>query len=116
MGGLTACFRQAIQSANPIVLRTVGGDPPEDLFEGFQWRGFGDACTAVAVCPIRPTKDESVMGLLMIGLNPRRPYDDDHRQFISLLHQKLTTGLASSVLFEEEARRGRNAAEQAAFD
>lgn len=114
--GLVACFRQAIQSVTPIVLRTAGSELPEDLFEGLQWRGFGDACTAVAVCSLRPTKDESVMGLLMIGLNPRRPYDDDYRQFISLLHQKLTTCLASSVLFEEEVRRGRNAAEQAAFD
>jgi hypothetical protein len=94
--GLMAYFRQAIQSTTPLVLRTAGGDLPEDLFEGFEWRGFGDACTAVAVFPLRPTKDGSVMGLLMIGLNPRRPYDEDHRQFISLLHQKLTLSLASS--------------------
>ena len=56
------------------------------------------------------------MGLLLLGLNPRRPYDNDYRQYISLLSQKLTTSLASIVLLEEEARRGRNAAEQAAYD
>lgn len=114
--GLIPCFREAVRSPNPIVVFTNDGSFPEHLLEGIQWRGFGDACTAVAICPLRPTKDESVMGLLMIGLNPRRPYDDDHRQFISLLYQKLATSLASSVLFEEEVRRGRNAAEQAAFD
>jgi PAS domain-containing protein len=56
------------------------------------------------------------MGLLVLGLNPRRPYDGDYQQFISLLRQKLGTTLASSILFEEEVRRGRNAIEQAAFD
>ena len=56
------------------------------------------------------------MGFLLLGLNPRRPYDNDYRQYVSLLSQKLATSLASIVLLEEEARRGRNAAEQAAFD
>jgi PAS domain-containing protein len=56
------------------------------------------------------------MGFLVLGLNPRRPYDNDYRQYISLLSQKLATSLASVVLIEEEARRGRNAAEQAAVD
>jgi signal transduction histidine kinase/CheY-like chemotaxis protein len=49
-------------------------------------------------------------------VDPRRPYDNDYRQYISLLSQKITTSLASTVLLEEEARRGRNMAEQAAYD
>ncbi|KAJ4133209.1 hypothetical protein NW754_016020 [Fusarium falciforme] len=56
------------------------------------------------------------MGILFLGLNPRRPYDNDYRQFISLLGQKLTSSLASTVLLEEEARRRRNVTEQAAYD
>jgi PAS domain-containing protein len=56
------------------------------------------------------------MGLLLLGLNPRLPYGNDYHQYISLLSQKLTTSLASIVLLEEEARRGRNAAEEAAYD
>ncbi|AEO65266.1 uncharacterized protein THITE_2076488 [Thermothielavioides terrestris NRRL 8126] len=93
------------------------GTWPPSLLEGLQWRGFeGDRCRAAVICPIRPTKEEDAMGLLLLGLNPRRPYDNDYRQYIALLSQKLATSLASVVLLEEEAKRGRNAAEQAAVD
>lgn len=113
--GLAPIFREALQSQYPLILQTQDGSLPEPLIQGLGWRGFGDACRSVVVCPIRPTRDENVMGLLVLGLNPRRPYDNDYRQYISLLNQKLTTTLASTVLLEEEARRGRNAAQEAAY-
>ena len=113
---LSVAFRDAMSSHHPLLLQTRDGTLPKDLLEGLSWRGFGDPCRAAVVLPIRPTKEENTMGLLLLGLNPRRPYDNDYRQYISLLSQKLTTSLASIVLLEEEARRGRNAAEQAAYD
>ncbi|KAI1374885.1 hypothetical protein F4677DRAFT_423741 [Hypoxylon crocopeplum] len=114
--GLSSSFREAIESHNPILLQIRNGTLPESLLEGLRWRGFEDPCREAVICPIRPTKEERVLGLLLLGLNPRRPYDNDYRQYISLLGQKLTTTLASTVLLEEEARRGRNIAEQAAYD
>jgi len=114
---LTSSFREAMTAQHPTLLQTSDGTLPSSLLEGLQWRGFeGDPCRAAVICPIRPTKEENAMGFLLLGLNPRRPYDNDYRQYISLLSQKLATSLASIVLLEEEARRGRNAAEQAAFD
>ncbi|KAK3939460.1 putative histidine kinase [Diplogelasinospora grovesii] len=116
-GGVCSLFREALTAQHPLLLQTRDGTLPEALLEGLQWRGFeGDACRAAVILSIRPTKEENAMGLLLLGLNPRRPYDNDYRQYISLLSQKLTTSLASIVLLEEEARRGRNAAEQAAYD
>ncbi|KAI1643587.1 uncharacterized protein F4817DRAFT_349090 [Daldinia loculata] len=114
--GLSSSFREALESQTPILLQIKNGTLPESLLEGLQWRGFKDPCHEAIICPIRPTKDEHVLGLLLLGLNPRRPYDNDYQQYISLLGQKLTTTLASTVLLEEEARRGRNIAEQAAYD
>lgn len=115
-GVLPSAFRDALTSHHPLLLQTADGSLPPDLLNDLDWRGFGDPCRAAVIIPIRPTKEENVMGLLLLGLNPRRPYDNDYRQYISLLSQKLTTSLASIVLLEEEARRGRNAAEQAAYD
>lgn len=115
LSGLAPMFREALQSQYPLVVQTHDGSLPESLVQGLGWRGFGDACRSAVVCPIRPTRDENVMGLLLLGLNPWRPYDNDYRQFISLLNQKLTTTLASTILLEEEARRGRNAAQEAAY-
>ena len=114
--GLAPAFREAVQAQIALHVRTKDGTLPEHLLQGLQWRGFGDACQGAVILPIRPTRDETVMGILFLGLNPRRPYDNDYRQFISLLNQKLTSSLASTVLLEEEARRGRNAAAQAAYD
>ncbi|GAB1311705.1 Peroxide stress-activated histidine kinase mak1 [Madurella fahalii] len=114
---LSLLFREAMGAQHPLLIQTSDGTLPQTLLEGLQWRGFeGDPCRAAVICPIRPTKEEGVMGLLLLGLNPRRPYDNDYRQYISLLSQKMATSLASIVLLEEEARRGRNAAEQAAYD
>jgi PAS domain S-box-containing protein len=114
---LSSSLREAIAAQHPTLLQTSDGTLPPSLLEGLQWRGFeGDPCRAAVICPIRPTKEEDVRGFLLLGINPRRPYDNDYRQYISLLSQKLATSLASIVLLEEEARRGRNAAEQAAFD
>lgn len=113
---LSSMFRKALRLANPLMVQTADGTLPPSLIQGLQWRGFGDPCRAAVICPIRPTKEEDVMGFVFLGLNPRRPYDNDYRQCISLLSQKMTTSLASTVLLEEEARRGRNMAEQAAYD
>ncbi|KAF7547760.1 hypothetical protein G7Z17_g7498 [Cylindrodendrum hubeiense] len=114
--GLAPMFRESLNSPHAILLQTKDETLPEGLLHGLEWRGFGDPCQAAIICPIRPTKEEHVMGILVLGLNPRRPYDNDYRQFISLLNQKLTSSLASTVLLEEETRRRRNATEQAAYD
>ncbi|KAK9779902.1 putative Histidine kinase [Seiridium cardinale] len=114
--GLSLAFREAIKIRTPTVISTRDGTLPEELLHGIHWRGFQDPCHEAIICPIRPTKDERVMGLLVLGLNPRRPYGSEYQQYISLLNQKLTTTLASTVLLEEEARRNRNISEQAAYD
>lgn len=114
--GLAPQFRKAVHSRKPILISTADGTLPQDLLQGIQWRGFGDPCDAAIILPIRPTKDEDVMGLLVLGLNPRRTYDDPYKLFVQLLGQQLATSLACTVLLEEERRRGRSAAEQAAYD
>ncbi|KAF9775653.1 hypothetical protein IL306_006252 [Fusarium sp. DS 682] len=114
--GIASILRRSLDQRQPVLVQTKNGTLPKDLLHGLAWRGFGDPCQAAIVLPIRPTKEENVMGILFLGLNPRRPYDNDYRQFISLLSQKLTSSLASTVLLEEEARRRRNITEQAAYD
>lgn len=51
-----------------------------------------------------------------MGINPRRPYDDDYSLFVHLLSRQIATAMASVVLFEEEIRRGQQAAQLAARD
>ncbi|GIZ42533.1 hypothetical protein CKM354_000579600 [Cercospora kikuchii] len=116
MEGFGPVFREVMKTDKPVLLEVGSRDLPESLISGLHFRGFGDPVTAVVVCPIHPTTGESVLGFLVLGVNPRRPYDDDYSLFIQLLSRQLGTSLASVVLFEEEIRRGQKAAQLAALD
>ncbi|KAI9163266.1 Hybrid signal transduction histidine kinase K [Paramyrothecium foliicola] len=114
--GLAAKFREALIAPVPLLLQTLDETLPERLLHGLEWRGFGDPCHAAVILPIHPAKATDAMGILFLGLNPRRPYDNEYRQFMSLLNQKLTSFLATTVLLEEETRRGQSAIERATQD
>jgi signal transduction histidine kinase len=114
--GFASTFRQALTQDNPIVLRWDDGTLDTSLLHGIQWRGFGDPSRLVVVMPIHPTTGDSTLGFLVIGTNPRRPYDEDFELFVQLLARQLATSIASVVLFEEEIRKGERAAQLAAQD
>lgn len=115
--GFAAYMRMSMsQPSVPIVLSKDNGTLPQSLIDGIQWRGFGDPSRTVVVFPIYPTTGDSVVGFIVLGVNPRRPYNDDYRLFISLLSRQLATSMASVVLFEEEIKRGQQAARIAALD
>jgi PAS domain S-box-containing protein len=114
--GFGPVFREVMKTDKPAVIGIGSGDLPSSLMDGLEWRGFGDACRDVVVCPIHPTTGETILGFLIMGINPRRPYDDDYNLFVQLLSRQLATSLASVVLFEEEIRRGQKAAKLAAED
>ncbi|PHH90148.1 hypothetical protein CDD83_4395 [Cordyceps sp. RAO-2017] len=115
--GFAPHMRQCMTiGGGPLVLAEADGSLPTDLIQGISWRGFGDACTTIVVFPVVPTTKEAVSGFIVLGLNPRRPYDDNYKLFIHLLSRQLATSMASVVLFEEEIRRGQRAARLAALD
>jgi len=104
-------------SSTPIVLSQDDGTFPSDLLHGLAWRGFGDPCRTIIVFPVHPTTTiDSVVGFMILGVNPRRTYDTDYQLFFNLLERQLATSMASVVLLEEEIRRGQRAARQADLD
>ena len=114
--GFGPVFREALKTDKPVVISIGSADLSETMMQGLAWRGFGDACRDVVICPIHPTTGDTILGFLVMGINPRRPYDDDYNLFVQLLSRQLGTSLASVVLFEEEIRRGQRAAKLAAED
>ncbi|KAM0284260.1 hypothetical protein ACHAQH_002050 [Verticillium albo-atrum] len=116
--GFAPYMRQSMSMHGaPVVLSAAAGTLPLDLIDGIGWRGFGDASRTVVILPVHPTTaGDSVVGFIVMGTNPRRPYDDDYQLFIHLLSRQLATSLASVVLFEEEIKRGQRAARLAALD
>ncbi|KAB2579736.1 Histidine protein kinase NIK1 [Lasiodiplodia theobromae] len=114
-------FRTAAESNEPLFLSIKDGTLPEALVHGIESRAWNEPCDSVVICAIRPTTGhastrDTALGFLVIGLNHHRPYDDEYRTFVQLLNRQFTTYLASVLLLEEETRRGRTVAEQAALD
>jgi PAS domain S-box-containing protein len=114
--GFIPSFREAMRTREPTKLQTRDSTLPESLLEGIEWRGFGEPCREAIICPVRPTTGENVLGFLLLGVNPRRPYDGEYRSFMDMLNRQLAASLASTMLYEEETRRGRTAAEAAALE
>ncbi|KAL2018565.1 hypothetical protein VTK56DRAFT_607 [Thermocarpiscus australiensis] len=102
----------------PVILSEEDGTLPTALIQGLCWKGFGDPCRTIVVFPVQypTTAGEAVVGFIVLGVNPRRRYDEDYQLFVSLLSRQLATSLASVVLLEEEIRRGQKAARLAALD
>jgi hypothetical protein len=64
-GGFAPYLRAFMKSKGAILLTTEDGTLSYDLIEGLEWRGWGDACRAVVVCPIHPTTGDSIVGFLV---------------------------------------------------
>src|SRR6185312_1872796 len=67
--------------------------------------------TDVHELPITPPGFTAAAGRLVVGLNPRRPFDDEYRTFLDLVANQLGTAVASAQAYEEEKRRAEALAE-----
>ncbi|CAK7197357.1 hypothetical protein SEUCBS139899_000002 [Sporothrix eucalyptigena] len=135
--GFAPYMRQAMLAApsgypsanlSPVALSVEDGTLPTELLAGLQGeRGFNEPLRTIVVFPVQhpsvmssgvetSTSSVSISGFIVMGTNPRRPYDTDYRLFVHLLARQLTTSLASVVLYEEEVRRSQRAARRAAQD
>jgi PAS domain S-box-containing protein len=52
-----------------------------------------------------PSSTGGRAGRLTVGLNPRRPYDDEYRSFLDLVADQLAIALANARAYEEERQR-----------
>lgn len=105
---------KAAKSRRPTILLFEELEMADTLLDSIHWKGYGDPCRCVIVCPILPTTSEQVQGFLILGVNPRRPFDAEYQQFIHVMSRLLATSLASVVLFDEEIRQKEKAIGQAA--
>ncbi|MCW5625562.1 MAG: response regulator, partial [Burkholderiales bacterium] len=79
-----------------------------DLTSGFDALPCGGwhrpPCRA-AVYPIAASGAESRAGVLVVGLSPVRQFDDRYRDFLDLIAQQVSAGIANAEAFEQEKRR-----------
>jgi signal transduction histidine kinase len=66
------------------------------------------------VLPLLQAGTELLTGLLIVGVNPRRPFDQDYQQFFELIAAQVTTALTNVRAYEEERLRAAHEAERSA--
>ncbi|RDW82507.1 putative histidine kinase M3YPp [Coleophoma cylindrospora] len=107
-------FPKHLKSSDPTLLQVSDGTLSTGLLEDLRSNG-AEICDFAIFCPIRST-GENVLGFLIVGLDSHRPYDADYQLFTQLMTRQLTNSMATAVLFEEENRKARAAAELATLD
>ena len=97
--GFGRSFRESKEKDDVVVFETL----PSFLADGVEWRGFGDPSNKLVTLSF-PTGIQ-VVGFLVIGLNPRRPYDKDAQQFVQDLRQAVSAAIKSSTDFDQARER-----------
>jgi PAS domain S-box-containing protein len=67
--------------------------------------------TQAAVVPIPSIGEAGRVGVLIVGLSPFRLFDEDYKDFLSLVAGQIGAALANAQLYEEERRRAEALAE-----
>ena len=107
-----------------IAMETVASHPHDIVFALAYHDGALLACTPGAedklgkagaghvheLAIVSPTGPGS-SGRLVVGLNPRRPFDAAHKTFVGLVAHQLGTAIASARAYEEERERAEALAE-----
>ncbi|MEH2443487.1 ATP-binding protein [Nostoc sp.] len=65
---------------------------------------------AIAV-PIAPSGHTGKAGILIVGLNPFRLFDDNYKRFIDLVAAQIAASIANAQAYEEERKRAQALAE-----
>jgi hypothetical protein len=90
-------FQEMVKSDTPTLLLTSDGTMPDALARNLKAQSGGEVYEDAVFLPIQSTGD-TVLGFLILGLNPRKRFDDDYRIFIELISRQLATSMAVSPL------------------
>lgn len=101
--GFSPAMRQAKLSGLPVIVKSQYDPMPEFLSRDMQWRGFEEPSHTVVIMPL--TTSERLHGFLVLGMNPRREYDEDSQQFVQELGALSAALVSSSIDFQEARQR-----------
>ncbi|GAB7345141.1 hypothetical protein MBLNU457_3535t1 [Dothideomycetes sp. NU457] len=99
---LAQAFNSSKTSKSPTLLDMPNGQLPAG-FEEAKWRGWPDASTHIAVMP--SFANGLIAGFTVMGLNPRRPYDDDLKQLVNDVWRTVSSVITSSISSEQARER-----------
>jgi signal transduction histidine kinase len=105
-----------LDSSAPGVSAAVSTEQPQLLTElprrapPVHAGSWPDAVQQAMVLPLK-SGQEGLDGLLIAGLSPRRPLDEDYRAFVALLATQVAAAVRDAQTYEAERRRAESLAE-----
>ena len=99
---LAQAFNSCKSLQSPTLLDMPAGKLPAFL-GGCRWRGWPEPSTHMAVMPLFTTG--LIAGFMVMGLNPRRPYDDDLKQLVNDVWRSASSVIESSISFDQAVER-----------
>lgn len=113
--GLSPVFRQASKSAKleDVLLSTENGTLPPHFLVGCEIRGLQFKCSQLIACPLQRISGGAI-AWLVLGINPRRTFDDEYRRFTRLLSRHIESKLVLILALEKEKSIALKSAEVAA--
>ncbi|KAF2446047.1 hypothetical protein P171DRAFT_410014 [Karstenula rhodostoma CBS 690.94] len=103
-GPLVSLFMRAHESSTDFLLIDLSKEHVElAMFQSINWKGHGEPSRNLVIIPLEVGK--IVRGYVMIGLNPRRPFDVDHEQTITELTRQLRELLARITIQKDTQKR-----------
>lgn len=101
---LTKAFTAAWKEQKPVVLGSKDAALPAHLALSNPDRGFGDAVSKAVVLPVTSITSRDLMGVLVIGICPRVPFDDGYNMWLQILGDVLLKAAAFISLPLEQRR------------
>ena len=87
------------------------GDDPQSATPAAHEKLAGFRPELVKQLVIPSSNPDARSGRLVVGLNPRRPFDDLYEAFLDLVADQLGTGISNALAYEEERQRSEALAE-----
>ncbi|KAF9693442.1 hypothetical protein EKO04_008877 [Ascochyta lentis] len=111
-----AWIRKVFKSVDSGVLELLQAEDaslPEEMCKASKFRCYGDECrTAIVLPTVR--EQNTVPAVLILGLAPRRPYDEAYQAWIRSLHHVFAYHVARLSMAEAKARVRANDEKRAA--
>jgi PAS domain S-box-containing protein len=100
-----------------LAMETLAGKQQDIVFALAYLDGELQACTPGAEAALAAADGQQLMelpflsGNLIVGLNPRRPFDDLYRSFVTLVADQIAAAVANARAYEDERKRSEALAE-----
>lgn len=99
-------FAEVVQSHEAVWMTDLS-----DRFADLPMGGWQRPPHQAVVLPIAPSGRTGQAGILVVGLNPFRLFDENYRGFLDLVSAQIAASIANAQAYEEERKRAESLAE-----